>query len=708
MLKSFFKKDHFKQGIQFLLLPLLACFFLKSISIFETTQLASKSQFGRFLSWTNIYSITEFFIFLFISAVALLLISKYVTRNIWVSTFAMMMGLAILTGNIVALICTIFFLYSSFSFGKLLNFSFKSNETDFLPSYLLGAGVYAFLIGIFVHFRINYNLFYFIFLSIPVLVSHFLDKKSLDYAYFASQFRNLVQLKSDTKFLDLIISTFIFLYFFVALLPELGWDALWQHLFVASYVDSHHFWSFDPSFYVLSVIPMLGDWFFTLGYLLAGETGSRLINFTFIISILLILRDFVLYIKGDEGAVKWAILFFLITPLTFTEGTTLFVESVWATFLLSAVLFFLKFCEDCKKNRPYFYLTSFLLGLAMNDKLLTIFFLLPLLLLLVYNYRVFKNLTTLDFIGPIILFVLIGSFPYLNAWVIAKNPIFPFYNEFFKSPYYPPVNFSDSRWPPTFSLSLPFKMTFESNKFIESSAGSSAIGFQWVFLFLPLAPLIFCLEQRKKIFYLLFIGLLSFSLIFCGVEAYFRYIYPSLLIFLPYLGIQISYMLKIKSSLRAIFFISLSAAIFLNILFLTSTSMYPDFPLKSVLNKKNREAYLYQRLPVRLTVSYLNNINVKNSPVALFSDPYVAGLNSEVLYMDWTNFKFQNEIINANSEAEMKSLLLSYGVEFFIYQKGWLGANCCGDKWKVKAHFLENISEEIVDFNSASIRKIIK
>lgn len=708
MLKYFFKKDHFKQGIQFLLLPLLACFFLQSISVFETAQLASKAQFGRFLPWTDIHSIAQFLIFIFISALALFLLSKCVTRNIWVSTFIIMMGLAILSGKFLALICIIFFVYSSFSFGKLLNLCFKSNETDFLPSYLLGAGVYAFVIGIFVHFRVNYNLIYFIFLSLPVLVSYFLDRKLLDHAYFASQFRNLAQPKSNTKFLDLLISTFIFLYFFVALMPELGWDALWQHLFVASYVNSHHFWSFDPSLYVLSVIPMLGDWYFTLGYLLAGEVGSRLMNFTFIISILLILRDFVLYIKGDDAAVKWAILFFLITPLTFTEGTTLFVEIVWATFVLSAVLFFLKFCEDYKKNGSYFYLSSFLLGLAMNAKLITIFFLPPLLLLLIYNYRVFKNLTTRDFIGPIILFVLIGSFPYLNAWIIAKNPIFPFYNEFFRSPYYPPVNFSDSRWPPTFSLDLPFKMTFESNKFIESSPGSSALGFQWVFLFLPLAPLIYCFEERKKIFYLLFTGLVSFSLIFCGVTAYFRYIFPSLLILLPYLGIQISYMLKIKSLLRAIFFISLSTAIFLNILFLTSSSMYPDFPLKSVLNEKTREDYLYQRLPVRLTVSYLNKINVKNSPVAIFSDPYVAGLNSEVLYMDWTNFKFQNEIINANSEIEMKALLLSHGVEFFIFQKGWLGANCCGDKWKEKAQFLERISEEVVDFNSATIRKINK
>jgi len=52
--------------------------------------------------------------------------------------------------------------------------------------------------------------------------------------------------------------------------------------------------------------------------------------------------------------------------------------------------------------------------------------------------------------GAVLAGVLVASgFWYLKIWGLFKNPIFPFYNDVFDSPYYPSVNFVDVRWIPT-------------------------------------------------------------------------------------------------------------------------------------------------------------------------------------------------------------------------------------------------------------------
>jgi hypothetical protein len=41
-----------------------------------------------------------------------------------------------------------------------------------------------------------------------------------------------------------------------------------------------------------------------------------------------------------------------------------------------------------------------------------------------------------------------GGFWYVKLWTMFKNPIFPYYNHLFKSPYYQSINFTDTRWHP--------------------------------------------------------------------------------------------------------------------------------------------------------------------------------------------------------------------------------------------------------------------
>ena len=65
-------------------------------------------------------------------------------------------------------------------------------------------------------------------------------------------------------------------------MPETGHDALATHLFIPAFISYKHEWGFNPELYVWSVTPMLGDWIYSISYMLGGEVASKLVTFMFI------------------------------------------------------------------------------------------------------------------------------------------------------------------------------------------------------------------------------------------------------------------------------------------------------------------------------------------------------------------------------------------------------------------------------------------
>lgn len=65
--------------------------------------------------------------------------------------------------------------------------------------------------------------------------------------------------------------------------------------------------------------------------------------------------------------------------------------------------------------------------------------------------------------------LLVAGYWYIKMWQLFRNPIFPFYNNVFKSEYYFPVNFVDKRWLPTsFGQTLLYPFNIVSEQTISS------------------------------------------------------------------------------------------------------------------------------------------------------------------------------------------------------------------------------------------------
>jgi len=85
-----------------------------------------------------------------------------------------------------------------------------------------------------------------------------------------------------------------------------------------------------------------------------------------------------------------------------------------------------------------------------------------------------------SFIAGVIAFVVVAGSSYVHAAWLSGNPMFPLFNNLFHSPLLDARQLDDVRWHAGFGLSLPWRITFFTDEYLESSRG--AFGFAWLAL----------------------------------------------------------------------------------------------------------------------------------------------------------------------------------------------------------------------------------
>lgn len=603
-----------------------------------------------------------------------------------------LLAIALLTGNIWPVSVAIWFTLSSISLGRFILIKLRVDETVIEPltAFLVGAGVFATIVGLLAHFEVNYAGVYGLLLAVPLLSG---------WRYIVVQYnRYMAKLRvhnSNPDWLVIVLAAVATLHFCVALLPEVGFDALAVHLFVPSQLALRHQWGFDPGLYSLALIPMLGDWVYSIGYMLAGETASRLLNVEFVFVMALLGRELVLWAGGSESGAKWAALLFLSTPLTYTETNSLFVESIWSAYMVAGSLWFARFAVSQSGSEDSLKLSGVTFGLAAAAKAVTLANLPVFVLLLVYRWRSLLNRKiVVALLVASLLFLVLGAIPYVTAWVISGNPVFPFFNEFFKSPFFPAYNFDNSLFKSGVQWDLPYRMLFDSGKYLEASNGAS--GFQWLLLLLPALFLVAVRKNYKAI--LLFLIAVSFVVMTFQSQSYMRYIFPSFLILSALIGVAISSE-EIIGKLSKVFLYAVMVSIVLNLLFITSvTWAYRGFPSSVLWSNTARDQYLESRLPIRRAVEFVNYLNAERAPVAFFSQPFGAGLNADALYPNWYNSSFSKEITEATDAQAIVNALSVYGSNIVMLNEIW------GTPEKRK--IIEEATVKIAEFGSVSVRTV--
>lgn len=116
---------------------------------------------------------------------------------------------------------------------------------------------------------------------------------------------------------------------------------------------------------------------------------------------------------------------------------------------------------------------------------------------------------------------LVAGSSYAYAFYITGNPIFPLFNGLFKSPFAPPHSFDDPRWHQGLGWSSLWRLTFETNHYLEALPG--AIGFSMLALS---GALIWTLTMPRVRWVTLALAVTSIGM-FLGIQ-YARYVAPLL------------------------------------------------------------------------------------------------------------------------------------------------------------------------------------
>ena len=664
-----------------------------ALTIFGLTQ----QHWPNVLPWVNEDAFLRYAISLGLVVSTVAVAGKLFHRDPHFIGAILLVLISVASGAVWPLMVTLWFVLASVVMGQqVLAVLRTGNDSDaFTTPFLIGAGIYGTGIGLFAHLPVNYPGVYGLALLLPLISGRqqVIDTTSNLFAWIKMRCGNHIGI----DWLGVAIVGVGMMHFAMALMPEVMYDALALHLFVPTQLALRHVWGFDPSLYSLALIPMLGDWLFSIGYMLAGETGARLINLTFTYFLAWQGYQLVLWLGGKENGGKWASLLFLATPLTLTETSSLYIEAIWASFVVAGTSTVFHLVTNTEKDRKAVLINAGLMfGFAAATKAVTLSILPALAGMLLFRWRRWIKRDVLSVtINSLALFILVGFIPYFSAWLISGNPVFPFFNGIFNSPYFVQTNFDNPLFKSGLTWNLPYRVAFDSNKYLEATNG--AAGFQWLLL-LPAAIVALALKGNRRALSLFTFSLVSIAFIFHS-QSYLRYVFPMSLLMCAVIGTTMS---PIKTRERYTTWAMPIVAAFtlcLNLLFITSaTWTYRDFPLKILVDASERDNYLLERLPIRKAISFVNLLNTERTPVSLLCLPFAAGLNTDALHTNWYNQRFQDAILKARDDHEIARVLRYNKSNFVLLDSTW-----STDQQRKN---VELATLEVARFGNVSVRRL--
>ncbi len=121
----------------------------------------------------------------------------------------------------------------------------------------------------------------------------------------------------------------------------------------------------------------------------------------------------------------------------------------------------------------------------------------------------------------LLVFAALALSSYVQSWLATGNPVLPAFNHVFGSPYFPAEQFSDPRWHAGFSPDLLWRMTFDTDRYVEGWDG----GFGFVLIALAGLWLLQLLRPGRRALMLAVTASLLLPLL---PMQYARYAFPSL------------------------------------------------------------------------------------------------------------------------------------------------------------------------------------
>ncbi len=510
-----------------------------------------------------------------------------------------------------AMLSVLLFLASCQALGSTL--------TSGVPALMVGAGIWAFVIGIAVHLPVNYAGAYVAAMAIAVLWRWRSLPRSLPFG--------------DPAAASLVLAI-LTIHLVAALKPEGGTDALALHLAVPASVAAHHRWDFDFRHTTWSLMPLTADWTYTAVYLPGGAAAAKLLNFSFLAATVALLYGLLRRSLSEAASLLFCALY-ASSPILLLVTGSLFVENFWTAVLLAGFVCVL---------RGDAWAATLLLGTGIASKYGAAFFALPAAGLLLLHMKRTQTLQRAP--AVLALMVCFAAPPYVRAYWESGNPIFPFLNTVFRSPHFESKEaFADTRFVTPTTWRTPYDVTFHTSRFLESQDG----GWSFAYLvFVPVALLLLGLDAA------LVIGLI-YAFFSFKAQSNARYLAPALPLFIAAAGSAAASARRQSLRRYQAMWMTAAALIPLQLYFLPASGWL----------HKGFDRVVEDPAPVQTLVSYLNRVH-PGEPVAFFENNHIAGLLGKAYTMSWHNNDFWQQTRFTDSARGCLNLMKARGLKWFI------------------------------------------
>jgi hypothetical protein len=473
----------------------------------------------------------------------------------------------LLAGKGLALIAVTIFLLASIGLGiAFYNLFYSLRKLDIekaVVSLFLGVSINSIVIWTAMHYKVNYPFTYYFFFLLETFIFR---KQVIIFIEKAMEKLNGGHINWGQK---IIVLSGVF-FIFYALVPYYLADDIARHLYIPKYVFLNGYWDFRPDFVHALDLAIIPYGSYTAVFLMGGEYAIRILNYLFFFVGAVLLENFTRKMFGSRGAVI-AVSLCVFTPFLLWEFGVVFIDNFVFTASIAVFSFLFYLLQNLEHKRAVVFFFT-LCAFAFLCKLQFIFLLIPLVVVLLVffikkvietrNYSYFSSL----FLGGIIFLLILSPF-LLHNYHIAKNPFFPYFNEFFKSEWYDPENYRDDRWKQPLNWKTLYDITFLGSKYIENINYSFGISY---FVFLVFSPILFFVKaKRKEIAIIVFTFIVAIYLWSKTTNPYMRYYIHILPLGSIILALTIDKLLewnrdnKIRSSMILIVFVLVCIANFL-------------------------------------------------------------------------------------------------------------------------------------------------
>jgi hypothetical protein len=510
-----------------------------------------------------------------------------------------------------------FILASCFALGRLLRPKSAAPE-----SILLGLACFMLLVQALVHFPINYPAVYAAILAIPIVWNWRAFRELRWTAASAGRTETAAQALGIFPLLC---------HWAVVLKPETGPDALSMHLANPMSIAANHQGSFDAQHMIQAVMPMGGEWVYTIAFLLGGEFCARLMNLALLVILCVLL--FRAALRWVDRPRAWLLVaLFASLPVVQMVTGSLYVENIWAVFLLAAYLSI----DDV-------LLCAVFAGAAIMTKLLAAAFAVPILL------------CRRPRLAALALAALWALPPYVEAYLRTGNPVFPYMNNVFRSPYFDTESaFTYERMNEKLGPAALYHLTFDTRRYVEGQDG--AFGFQFL-LFLPLLPFLMW-KRRPFPEWRTFAVVFASSILILSAAPHMRYLYPAMALATILIALLLSELGRTGVVLCV-------ACVTANLCFLPAASwIHKDFALNP-FDASAVDRFLTAGAPTRKLIDYMNAKH-PGAPVLFLETLEVAGLRAKEYSNAWHHYSFQKRLGEAEYPDGLAKLFAECRLRYVI------------------------------------------